>query len=151
MTITLHYMGMVCKVRRITLPHFDALHRWNHACMTMKNSLEKENKLQKDNISATLMVVVGRQNGRSNDYCMDIWCFTELPKLLIHLQMALVGWAQPEYRSWNPQTWLGYWALEPSDSWRSGPLKFILMFPLLLWNPGTFLKSIINLFCPVGK
>lgn len=57
----------------------------------MKNSLEKENKLQKDNISATLMVVVGRQNGRSNDYCMDGWCFMEPPKLPIHLKMALVG------------------------------------------------------------
>lgn len=58
--------------------------------MPMKSSSEKENTLQKDYVAGTLMVVVGRKNGRSNDYCTDGWCFAKPLKLLIHLQTALV-------------------------------------------------------------
>lgn len=57
-------MGMVCKVRRITLCPLQIIIQMKSYLMSMKNSLEKENKLQKGSMLATLVVVVGTQNGR---------------------------------------------------------------------------------------
>lgn len=91
------------------------------------------------------VVTTGRWKGGTVGPCDDGWCFTEPPRPLRHLRVALLGRGSGR-GSWKPPppTWLGssVWDLQIS-----GPLKF----PWLLWNPDHFSEIYTKFALPCRK